>query len=311
MNESNTMTLPDPQIMGANKTLDLERFRNAVGFTATFRSWGNRRKGNISKVETGADKSRLRLTKELVVSKEYEAIISFFGDLKNNFIYVNTVPSFFKEGFQLVGVAGVPAIEKRMRKAQLELAELVAKFIAVYPDKVDEAKLALGDQFNPNDYPPAERIAALFSITWNWIAFTVPEGLPPELKALEKEKLEKQFRDAAEQITDALRAGFLEMIQHATERLTVEPGGKPKVFRDSVIGNIQEFIDTFTQRNLMNDEELAKLVKQAKQVLIGVTPQKLRDYAQTKDQTRKAFEEINAELSKMITEKPSRRFEMD
>jgi len=295
----------------ANKTIDLEKFRNAVGFTVTFRVWGNRRKGNIAKVSTDADKSRLRLTKELIVSKEYYDIQSFRGDLFNNFIYANTVPSFFKEGFQLVGVTGVPAIEARMRKAQTELASLVSKFIAVYPAKVEEARKALGDQFNPRDYPDASTLARLFSITWNWIAFTVPEGLPAELKALEKEKLERQFKDAAEQITDALRVGFQQMIQHAVERLTVEPGAKPKMFKDTLIGNIQEFIDTFSQRNLMNDESLGKLVKQAKGVLIGVTPQKLRDYAQVKDATRTAFEGINSELSKMITERPARKFELD
>jgi hypothetical protein len=71
----------------------------------------------------------------------------------------------------------------------------------------------------------------------------------------------------------------------------------------------QAFIDTFSQRNMMGDVELAQLVIQAKQVLTGVTPQKLREYATTKDATREQFAKIQGELEKMITERPARKFD--
>jgi hypothetical protein len=302
------------------RTIDLNRFKDAVGFTATFRQWGNRRKGNMAKVKTSEDpdqdkktKERIRLTKELIAAKEYEAISSFMQDLRNNFIYTNTVPSFFKEGFQLTGLAGVDPIEKRMRRAQTELAVLVNNLCAVFPEKIKEAQDALGDQFNPMDYPDIDTLRGLYSINWNWISFTVPEGLPEELRKAEQDKLEKQFADAGEQILLALRSGFAELVSHAVERLSVPAGEKPKIFKDSLIGNIQEFINTFQQRNLMNDVELAKLVGRAQEILSangGLTPQKLRNYATTKDETVKAFAEVKAELDKMIIEKPSRKFDL-
>lgn len=299
----------------STKTIDLNKFKKSVGFTTTFTRWGNRRKGNISKISTSEDKKqdeqakeRLHLTKELIKAAEYEAIRAFLGGLQK-WIYEQTVPSFFKTGFQLVGLEGIEAIEARMRKAQGELEVLVEKLVAVFPAKIEEARLKLGEQFNEQDYPSTRELPQMFSISWNWISFTVPEGLPAELRKAEQDKMEKQFADAGEQILQALRCGFKELIEHAVDKLNVEPGEKPKVFRDSMIGNIQAFIDTFSQRNMMGDVELAQLVAQAKQVLIGVTPQKIRDYAQTKDNTRTEFVKIKESLEKMITERPVRKFD--
>jgi hypothetical protein len=299
----------------STKTIDLDRFKNAVGFTTTFCRWGNRRKGNMAKITTNEDatqdkqtKERLHLTKELIKAKEYEDICTFLGGLQK-WIYEQTVPSFFKTGFQLVGKDGIAAIEARMRKAQTELAVLTNNLVAVFPAKIEEAKGKLGEQFNASDYPSVKELSGMFEISWNWIAFSVPEGLPEELRQAEQDKMEKQFADAGEQILQALREGFKELLAHAVSKLAVEPGEKPKVFRDSMIGNIQAFIDTFSQRNMMGDVELAQLVAQAKTVLEGVTPQKLRDYANVKDTTREQFVKIQGELEKMITERPARRFD--
>jgi hypothetical protein len=60
---------------------------------------------------------------------------------------------------------------------------------------------------------------------------------------------------------------------------------------------------------MMGDVELAQLVAQAKTVLEGVTPQKLREFASVKDTTREQFVKIQGELEKMITERPARRFD--
>jgi hypothetical protein len=309
-------------------SVSLERFKNAVGFTATYGcKWGNTRKANVARVALDSQeadpqlaaaqekkaKTRLALKKQLIVSPEYDAIKSFYGELRQ-WVYGRTVPSFFKEGFQLATVAAVDEIETRMKKAAtLELPALVEKFLKVYPGQVEEARSVLEPvgQFNPNDYPPLEVLRQSFRIDWFWLSFQVPEALPEALKKQEADKLERTFADAGQQITEALRVGFAELIAHATERLTVEPGAKPKVFRESLIGNIQEFIQTFENRNIMQDVELAALVGKAKAILLGVSPQKLRDYASVRQNTLTQFAAIQTTLDGLITERASRRITLD
>lgn len=302
-------TLTEAGAASRARTVDMERLRDAVGFTTTFRAWGNKRKADLSKVQTEADKSQLGLSKRLVDCEEYEAIKTKFGELRG-WIYGHTVPSFFKKSFQLASREAVPVIEARMQQAQLEIAALVNTFAGVFAGKIEEARAKLADQFNPLDYPDTESLRQSFGVSWNWIAFTVPEGLPPELRQQETEKLQQQFAEAGEEIKTALRESFAELIQHATDKLTVAPGEKPKVFRDSLIGNIQEFIDTFSSRNLLNDSELAALVVRAKEVLTGLQPDRLRKFASVREQTRSKFEEIKTALDGMVTTRAVRKLDL-
>lgn len=296
--------------MQATRTIDVNRFKNAVGLTTTSHLWGVRRKADLSKVDTAtADKSRLALSKVLIQCEEYEAIKSAFGSL-TAWIYGRTVPSFFKKGFQLASVQAVPEIEEELNAfATVRLPVLVQEFANVYPAKVDEARAALGDQFKASDYPTVAELPGLFSLEWYWIAFTTPEALPPELRQQEEDKLKQKFADAGDQIIEALRASFLELIAHATDKLTVGEGEKPKVFRDSLIGNIQDFIGTFNSRNLMNDAELAALVEKAKGVLVGAEPEKLRKNQDTRAAIAAKFAEIKANLDGMITTRKGRNFD--
>lgn len=290
-------------------TVSLEQFKSACGFTLSITCWGNRRKADMAKVQTDADKKRFKLSKELIKSPEYDAIKSYFGDLRQ-WVYSRTVPSFFKEGFQLASLAAVGEIEAKMKVAQGELAVLVGKLVTAYPASMDAAKVALSDQWSARDYPTVEQLPDMFAIGWNWLAFVIPGNLPEELRKTEQDKLERQMADAGEQITEALRIGFADLVSHAKEKLTVAPGEAPKIFRDSMIGNIQEFIDTFNQRNILNDVDLAALVAKAKEILTGCDPVKLRKYASTRDTTARAFGEIKAQLDTMIESKKTRAFDL-
>lgn len=301
------------------KTIALDKFKGAVGFTLLLRRWGNVRQGYIDKITADNDpaqdkktKTRLSLKKRLINSEEFDAICTFQGALRS-WIYSRTTPSFFREGFQLVKLEGIGTIEEKLSEAQKELESLVANLCLVYPGQVEEAREILGNQFNADDYPSAEELKEFFSISWNWIAFTVPEGLPLELRQKEEDKLKRQFADAGEQITSALRAGFLELISHATARLTSEPGAKPKIIRETMIGNIKDFIETFNQRNLMDDIELQRLVEKARDVLNlnDVTTQKLRESEDVRENIRKGFEEIKAGIEPLITERKGRKFDFD
>lgn len=292
------------------RTIDLEKFKDVVGFTATFKCWGNSRKADISTITTEADKSRLRLSKRLIECKEYDAIRTYFSELRT-WIYSRTVPSFFKDGFQLATLKAVEDIEKRMKQAVTDdLPPLIMNLALVYGEKVNEAQKALKGQFRASDYPPEDELGDLFSIQWYWVSFTTPKGLPPELLRAEEEKLQKQFADAGEQITLALREAFSQLITHATEKLTIVPGEKPKIFRDSMLGNIQAFIDTFASRDLMNDTELAELVNKARSVLTGVETDKLRKISSIREETQSKLTEIKTALDGMIETKKGRKFDL-
>lgn len=164
----------------------------------------------------------------------------------------------------------------------------------------------LGPLFAWRDYPTPERMRDLWGVGWEWFALIVPEGLPREIREAEVAKYRQKLQDSAAEITNALRVMFAELIAHAVERLTVAPGEKPKIFRDSCITNIQEFLQTFDNRAILRDAELEDLVGRAREVLTGATPELLRSSASVRESTQAALSEIKTALDGMIETQPER-----
>ena len=294
--------------MPTETQIDLEKFKDALGFTVTFKKWGNRRKADITKVETDADKNQLGLTKKLIKSKELDAINSFFAELRG-WVYGRTVPG-FKKGFQLAGKDAKPTIEARLKKAVAEeLPPLIATLQLAFPGQVEDARAALNGQFNAADYPTTDQLADLFAIDWLWVDFVPAQALSAEERAAEGEKLQKRMLDAGEEIIQALRASFQELLAHAVDKLTPGEDGKPKVFRDSLTENISEFLETFSSRNIMADTELDALVAKAREIMVTTDPNRLRKLPSVREETAKQFGEIKAALDTMIETRKGRAFD--
>lgn len=292
-------------------TTNIELFKNACAFSLTCRRMGNSRTGNMEEIETDADKKRLRLKKQLIVSPEYEAIAQFQRDVAK-YCKARTMPSFVRKGLQLIKVSAVQEIDLYLKARAAELSEdFVPKFVKGYPEQVKTAASALKGQFDLANYPTIDTLPSLFRFEWDFLAFNVPENLPPEIRKAEQEKIEKKFAEAQEQILSALRLAFRELVNHAVDRLKAVPGEKPKTFQKTMVENINEFLNTFNFRNMMSDEALEGLVMSASRVMKGITTEKLRESESVRENVAAKFQEIKATLDTMIVNKPSRVFDME
>jgi phage tail tube protein FII len=115
-----------------------------------------------------------------------------------------------------------------------------------------------------------------------------------------------------------MRAEMAELVAHMADKLKPDAKGKPKIFRDTIVGNgeksygnITDFLATFEARNVTDDKELAALVKQAKGLLKGVDADSLRDDEKTKARVAKGMQAIKSTLDGMVTEKPNRSFQFE
>src|SRR5271157_1826168 len=100
--------------------------------------------------------------------------------------------------------------------------------------------------------------------------------LSPELYEREKEKFQTLMDETRELATVALREEFAGIVRHMVERLSGEEDGKPKKFKNSMMEKMGEFLDSFSDRNLFNDDKLAALVYQARDVVNGLSTDELR-----------------------------------
>ena len=272
-----------------------------------FSKWGIQRKVALPP-PPDADPSRFKHSKQLIVSDEYDAIVTYQNET-NALVKRYSMPSFVFPGVVAVANGGVEGLDAMLREREAALPAKVQVLVNNMPRLIESARKDLNGNFNMEDYPDLSDIASRFAIRWQWIAFDVPEGLSPELREVEAKKLRERFEEAQQEIVCALREGFAKLVSDAVERLKVAPGEKPRIFRDSLIENFKEFFDTFEMRNLMDDKDLGAIVEQAKALLAGVKPDTLRSNSTMRNEVAESLSKVQEVVTKLITETPVRKFD--
>lgn len=291
------------------KQIKFDLLERATLFTLSLHMWRNRKKADILKIQTDADKSRISASKKLIEAKEYDDIRTYLNELKG-WCMARCMPSYIKDGIYVVALTEVEKFNAKIAEAKTRLAsDFVPKLVAVWPAKVAESEQKLKSLYDEDDYPTNGRLERSFGIDHSWITFSVPQNLPESVKREEAEKLRAKYEQAQQEMVAALRLGFQELMAHAIERLAVKPGEKPPVIRKSLLENFDEFFETFNARNLMEDEELEKAVEQAKGILAGQTAESLKDARQ---QLAGSFAKVKEHVDKLVQEAPTQRmFDFD
>jgi len=249
----------------------------------------------------------------LLDSKELKDIKTLDGEIRQ-YLYRLALPSLFRSGIYMVPIELVETVDGKLQEFKAERERLTGVLVEAYPRLKDEAEERLRSTFNEQDYPDAERLREQFSLSWRYISFDTPEklrGINPAIFAREREKAEQAWEDATTEIRDLLRQSFAELVGHMAERLKPTDDGKRKVFKNTLVSNLSEFLATFDLRNVTDDAELKRLVDRAKQLLGNVNAQDLRDNEGLRDSMARSMTDIKGSLDTMLETKPSRAISFD
>lgn len=219
--------------------------------------------------------------------------------------------------FPINGMVFVPKemiskVDAELDRYKSEFNSKIEDFVSRYDELREVAVVYLGDLFNETDYPVD--IRSKFSFAWRFIVLDVPNGkagvLSPEVYEREKTKFVQTMEEARELAIMSLREEFSSMIKRVTERFTNGHGTKSKIFKNGTINNFYEFFETFRERNIFRDTELAELVDQAEAILGGKTAETIRSNDQLKDHIREGMVEMEKSMENILS-RPRRRIVMD
>jgi hypothetical protein len=288
-------------------------FSRAVALVLNCSQLGTVRKRPTSSVDTlGADARRVKVSASIMESKTIDAIGSWLNETRREIAARSTPSVMFKSGVYLLGINLINESDEYLIKRRDGLADLVRKLENEYETIKADAQRELGPgMFRATDYPPIETLAGKIGISWAYISVDAPATLAEVSKTImrrEQEKAAATWRDALEEASAVLRAGFRELIGHMVEKLEPGDDGKRRIFRDSLVGNVREFLRTFPDRNLGDDAELAALAAEAGNILAGVDAASLRDDDSLRESVARGMATIKAKLDEAITDAPQRRY---
>jgi hypothetical protein len=303
--------IPAPSALAIEPSL----FEKAVCLTLAIGRFGNTRKAPLTNVQVQADKNRLRLSKQLLVSPELEKVESYDSALRT---WVQSrclpMPAVFK-GSYVLPLGAVEEVHARLERAEREERPiLVDDFCRSYPAAIEQAQLDLGDLFDPQNYPGLGRVRTMFYVDYRYFSLSTPSRLRDFSVTLfreERDKAARLWQETLEEGRQYLRNLLLEIVKHARERLEPGENGKPKVFRNSLVNNINEFLDTFQIRNIADDRELAGLVEQTRRLASGIGAQDLRGDDTLRQAWAGELTRIERSLASMVVDQPTRRITFD
>jgi len=324
--------------MKKSKTADIALLKNAALFSLSVHAWGNRKTVGKGKAQTDAADALTHTTKTLIVCDELKAVYDYQGKVWQ-WVVARVMPSFLMDSLYFASTKREKGADG---KHQPSIAEVIAEHIeaaninlqtVLLPKLLDDrdeagrsaydrAKLAaakpkieggLGSLYAEADYPQPEDLKRRFYISHNFVDFRVSENLIGKMRRKEEEKLRSRYGKAEQAMVAALRAGVQEMVRHLLEILTVKPGEKRKKVHKSLLTNWKELFDTFAARNLMEDEQLASVVKQAEGILSGVTDvDELKgDESAQRDKVLEQFKALEPVIDKLVEDSPVRKFNWD
>ena len=261
----------------------------------------------VSVAPDGVNPEVFRAHKLLLRSKPLEAIRSEIGEVRRRVTALSVPSGMFRSGTYLGPVSLVNG------RAKL-FDELVPSFLATYDAVAEDGRRALGPLARLRDYPSAERVRSSFDLSWQYFTVSAPgseSGITAEIVERERQKAAEVWKDALAEGTAVLRAAMSDLVTHMVAKLTPGPDGARLIFRDSMVGNVREFLATFSARNLAGDGELDRLAAEAGRLLSGVSAESLRSSSSTRERVAEGMSVVKAALDAAIMAAPARRFSAD
>jgi len=226
------------------------------------------------------------------VNKKATAIRSKF--------YHNTLPWNYADGAALLPTANYLGFMTEFRNEKSDWERLVEKFIAAYPDLVEDARYTLGQMFNIDDYPSVHDIRRRFNI--DLAVSPVPTS---DFRVdVTNEEMAVIQRDVEERVHKAQAAAMREVwdrlhkrVAHMADRLSDDPTDGPKEYRQSTVDTVRDACEMLKVLNFASDPDLEAMRQEVETKLTQYDAADYRDDALLRQATAKQANEIMDRMS--------------
>jgi hypothetical protein len=206
----------------------------------------------------------------------FDAIQKYAGNSRT-YHYHATMP-WSDSGLRLLTTTMFFDYQKEISGMEMEFNRLVEQFVNQYDKLVLQAQMKLGALFNPDDYPHVDTVREKFRFSVKFAP--VPEvgdwrvNVGNEAQEMLKESYAEYYQANLEQAYADVWERTHEALKRMSEKLS---GDKKQIFRDTLVGNVQEMIDLLDKFNITGDPKMKQAKVKMESALSGITPDALRE----------------------------------
>jgi len=249
-----------------------------------------------------------RFTKRLVSKAKLKAIRDVATATRTHWVS-KTVP-WGESGERLVSGTIVIEFEAKMREFQRQFDIEYAKLESDYLQIVQDEQANLGSLYNPDDYPPVDKLRDKFGITFELKPIESKEDLRIKLSGpfVQRIQREAMMRERANLLkaNEEVYTRLFKVVKHMVDRLSekhVDPETMEEKFcsfKKTTITNVQDLVSIIPALNLSGDTQLSELAERLKSELENADPVEIRQNEEARIQVvERGKEAIDAIQKKM------------
>jgi hypothetical protein len=199
-------------------------------------------------------------------------------------------------GLRLLPMSNFMTYKQNLTTLETNYQALVDKFIVAYPNLVSAAAFQLGDLFNRDEYPEAEKIVSKFKFTVNYLPvpmagdFRIDIG--EEAKAELVKNCERAYNDRLNNAMKDAWGRLHECLMRMSERLADNEKGEKKIFRDSLVENAVELVDLLKHFNLTGDTNMELARNELAVAIMNHDADDLRESFVARESVKKKVDDI-------------------
>ena len=226
---------------------------------------------------------------------ELDAVQKFVANTRN--VHYASTAAWGDTGWRIVPTKRmIGGYHDQMTALQTEFFTLVDKFLSAYDWEISQAQAKLGDLFNPDEYPSADKLRHKFRFSLNYMP--LPESgdwrvdLERETIDTLKSHYEQYYTAQLGNMAKEVWGRAYDALSKMSERLDYGDDTTKKIFRDSLVENVMGIVDLLGDFNLTGDAQMTALKDRLEDALRGVTPEALREDAHLRAQTKREVDAI-------------------
>jgi len=245
----------------------------------------------------GSDPDQGSFWKRLVPkdNPEHKALVKIVNAARADH-YANTLP-WTDEGWRLLPTANYLEYSRIMRGHAAAFEAAREAFFDVYWDVIQDARTRLNGLYRESDYPFPSDLRGRFRFALDFSPLPAKGDFRLDLPSAELDRIGAAVED---RVTRATR----EAMQDAWTRLS-DTVGKMRdrlsdpdaIFRDTLVQNVRDLVDTLTRLNLTNDPTLEAMRAKVESDLTRHEPATLREDKDTRKDVATKADEIFREMS--------------
>lgn len=238
-----------------------------------------------------------RWVKKLYPAEALEAVRQVVGRAREKHFEL-TLP-WDDSGYRILPTTTYLEYQKAMRELRQEFEAARDVFNAKWNDWVNWAKVEHNGSFNPANYDQAKAfIMFRFYVDFN----PVPEGgdFRVQLQADDVNSMKQELDERLTETLAAAQAELWERLATPVRAMVDRLGGPDKIFRNSLVENLESIVALVPKLNIGGDDKLAGFAKECGDKLLKYSATTLRDSPAVRAATAKDADDILKRLEGLM-----------